>query len=97
MVELYMLKQDKNRKYNCPVQLAVYGQTVEGTIYLTPLKRHIISLPVVIHVDPERTSILFVEGEGFLDINATMVYEDLVPLSSGGGGSRMVDTISRGG
>jgi hypothetical protein len=39
MVELYMLKQDKNRKYNCPVQLAVYGQTVEGTIYLTlPLR-----------------------------------------------------------
>jgi hypothetical protein len=35
MVELYMLKQDKNRKYNCPVQLAVYGHTVEGTIYLT--------------------------------------------------------------
>ena len=35
MVELYMLKQDKNRKYNCRVQLAVYGYTVEGTIYLT--------------------------------------------------------------
>jgi hypothetical protein len=35
MVELYMLKQDGNRKYNCPVQLAVYGHTVEGTIYLT--------------------------------------------------------------
>jgi hypothetical protein len=35
MVELYMLKQDKNRKYSCPVQLAVYGHTVEGTIYLT--------------------------------------------------------------
>jgi hypothetical protein len=34
-----MLKQDKNRKYNCPVQLAVYGHTVEGTIYLTlPLR-----------------------------------------------------------
>jgi len=30
-----MLKQDKNRKYSCPVQLAVYGHTVEGTIYLT--------------------------------------------------------------
>jgi hypothetical protein len=39
MVELYMLKQDENRKYNCPVQLAVYGHTVEGTIYLTlPLR-----------------------------------------------------------
>ena len=30
-----MLKQDRNRKYNCPVQLVVYGHTVEGTIYLT--------------------------------------------------------------
>ena len=39
MVELNMLKQDKNRKYNCPVQLAMYSQTVEGTIYLTlPLR-----------------------------------------------------------
>jgi hypothetical protein len=38
MVELYMLKQDKNRKYNCPVQMAVYGHTVEGTIYLTILR-----------------------------------------------------------
>jgi hypothetical protein len=42
MVELYMLKQDKNRKYNCPVQLAVYGHTVEGTIYLTlPIQKSI--------------------------------------------------------
>jgi hypothetical protein len=34
-VELNRLNKDKNRKYNCPVQLAVYSQTVEGTIYLT--------------------------------------------------------------
>ena len=33
MVEINRLKQDKNRKYNCPVQLAVYSQTVE--VYLT--------------------------------------------------------------
>ena len=33
-VELNRLKKDKNRKYNCPVQLAVYSQTVEVTIYL---------------------------------------------------------------
>jgi hypothetical protein len=38
-VELNRLKKDKNRKYNCPVQLAVYSQTVEVTLYLTlPLK-----------------------------------------------------------
>jgi hypothetical protein len=36
MAELDMLKQDKNRKYNCLVQLAVYSQTVEVTLYLTP-------------------------------------------------------------
>ena len=36
-VELNRLKKDKNRKYKCPVQLAVYSQTVEGTIYLTIL------------------------------------------------------------
>jgi hypothetical protein len=35
MAELNRLKQDKNRKYNCPVQLAVYSQTVEVTLYLT--------------------------------------------------------------
>jgi hypothetical protein len=39
MVELNRLKQDKNRKYSSPVQLAVYSQTVEITLYLTlPLK-----------------------------------------------------------
>ena len=39
MAELNMLKQDKNRKYNYPVQLEVYGHTVEDTIYLTlPLR-----------------------------------------------------------
>jgi hypothetical protein len=35
MVELNRLKQDENRKYNYPVQLAVYIQTVEVTLYLT--------------------------------------------------------------
>jgi hypothetical protein len=35
MAELNRLKQDKKRKYNCPVQLAVYSQTVEVTLYLT--------------------------------------------------------------
>jgi hypothetical protein len=35
IVELNRLKQDKNRKYSCPVHLAVYIQTVEVTIYLT--------------------------------------------------------------
>jgi hypothetical protein len=35
IAELNRLKQDKNRKYNCPVQLAVYNQTIEVTIYLT--------------------------------------------------------------
>jgi hypothetical protein len=36
MVELNRLKQEKNRKYNCPVQLVVYNQTIEVTLYLTP-------------------------------------------------------------
>jgi hypothetical protein len=35
MAELNRLKQDKNRKYNCPVQLAMYSQTIEVTLYLT--------------------------------------------------------------
>jgi hypothetical protein len=35
MAELNRLKKDKNRKYNCPVQLALYSQTVEVTLYLT--------------------------------------------------------------
>ena len=40
--ELNRLKKDKNRKYNCPVQLAVYSQTVEVTLCLTlPLKLNI--------------------------------------------------------
>jgi hypothetical protein len=39
MVKLNMLKQDKNRKYNCPVPLALYGQTVEGKIYLIVVGR----------------------------------------------------------
>jgi hypothetical protein len=43
-VELNRLKKDKNRKYNCPVQLAVYNQTVEGTIYLTRESSTMISL-----------------------------------------------------
>ena len=35
MAELNRIKQDKNRKYNCPVQLAMYSQTIEVTLYLT--------------------------------------------------------------
>jgi hypothetical protein len=35
MAELNRLKQDKNRKYSWPGQLAVYSQTVEVTLYLT--------------------------------------------------------------
>jgi hypothetical protein len=39
MAELNRLKKDKNRKYNYPVQMAMYSQTVEVTLYLTlPLK-----------------------------------------------------------
>jgi hypothetical protein len=35
MAELNRLKQNKNRKYSWPGQLAVYSQTVEVTLYLT--------------------------------------------------------------
>jgi hypothetical protein len=37
IAELNRLKQIKNRKYSCPVQLAVYSQTVEVTICLITL------------------------------------------------------------
>jgi hypothetical protein len=35
IAELNRLKQNKNRKYSWPGQLAVYGQPVEVTLYLT--------------------------------------------------------------
>jgi hypothetical protein len=51
-----MLKQDKTRKYNCPVQLAVYGHTVEGTIYLTVVNvcnRHRLTLRLLRNIMEE--------------------------------------------
>ena len=35
IAELNRLKQNKNRKYSWPGQLAVYSQPVEVTLYLT--------------------------------------------------------------
>jgi hypothetical protein len=35
IAELNRLKQNKNRKYSWSGQLAVYGQPVEVTLYLT--------------------------------------------------------------
>jgi hypothetical protein len=48
IVELNRLKQNNNRMYSWPGQLAVYSQLVEVTLYLTiktfffPLKRSIL-------------------------------------------------------
>jgi hypothetical protein len=38
IAELNRLKQNKNRKYSWPGQLAVYSQPVEVTLYLTKLR-----------------------------------------------------------
>jgi hypothetical protein len=35
IAELNRLKQNKNRKYSWPGQMAMYSQTVEVTLYLT--------------------------------------------------------------
>jgi hypothetical protein len=45
--ELNRLKQNKNRKYSWPGQLAVYSQTIEVTLYLTA------TTPYVLRLQPE--------------------------------------------